>query len=345
MGQAASSSPITIRDVAESAGVAVSTVSRVLNGSGYASAGTRDRVLDVAQQLGFRPSARARGLRRSRSMLLGMLIPDLSNPVFLQSLRGAEHVAQGRGYALMICDGQNSAGIQAEQIARLYEHRVDGLLLGGSVLALEALRPFVDAGIPIAPQPSLRGGQVELPEARTEGEASLAAFRSLVEAGHRRIALVGRWMPTARMPQLWPQRLQALRTALGECDAPFDPGLVVKAEDVDQCRRAVRELRARQQPPTAYVAATHIVAAPLLLALADAGLRLPEDVSFLSYGDSDWALAHQPPLSVIRHDYYADAAAWAENLVARIEQWPEVPPVPELAAEFVSRGSCGPAPR
>ena len=345
MRQGTSSSPSTIRDVAKTAGVAVSTVSRVVNGSGYASADTRDRVLNAAQQLGFRPSARARGLRRSRSMLLGMLIPDLSNPVFLQTLRGAEHAAQGRGYALMICDGQNSAGVQAEQIARLYEHRVDGLLLGGSVLAFEALRPFVEAGIPIAPQPSLRGPRIELAEPSLETAASLAAFRSLVAAGHRQIAFVGRWMPSARVPLLWPERLEALRTALGECGVPFDPGLIVKADGAEQCRRAIGELLARERPPTAYVAATHILTAPLLLALYDAGLCIPEDVSFLTYGDSDWALAHRPPLSVIRRDYYADAAARAENLIARIEHWPEAPPIPALPSEFVPRGSCGPACR
>jgi LacI family transcriptional regulator len=318
---------VNIRDVAAAAQVAVSTVSRVLNDSGYASRQTRDRVMEVVAQLGYRPSATARGLRRARTMTLGALVPDLSNPVFASYLRGAEHGAQAHGYALLICDGQGSQELQASHLARLYEHRVDALLLGGPA-PRHALEPFRKAGIPMTPQ-AVRADALEAP-------ATHAAVRHLIASGHRRIAVVVRDERHGRFPA----RRQALRAAHAEAGLALDPALVVRAATLDECRAAVRRLMALPEPPTAAISAAHVLAAVLLTAIYDAGLRIPHDLAFVTYGDSEWALAHRPPISVIRHDYYAEAKATAELLIAKIERWPDRPPMPAFASEFVLRGSC-----
>jgi LacI family transcriptional regulator len=318
---------VNIRDVAAAAQVAVSTVSRVINDSGYASRETRDKVLAAAARLGYRPSATARSLRRARTMSVGVLVPDLANPVFVQYLRGAEHGAQAHGYALLICDGQGSPELQATHLARLYEHRVDALLLGG-LPPVHALEPFVRAGVPMTPL-DLRGDELE-------GPATRVAVDYLFAAGHRRIGLV----PRSAHWGMFPARLRAVRDAHVAAGVPMDPALIVPAHTPEECPAAVQRLMSLPEPPTAIISAAHVLTAALISAIYDAGLSIPEDIAFISYGDSEWALAHRPPISVIRHDIYAEAKATAEMLIAQVERWPKRPPPPAIAAEFVPRGSC-----
>lgn len=336
-------SVVTIRDVAREAGVAVSTVSRALNGSAPASEVIRERVRAAADRLGYQPSATAQGLRRSRTMTIGVVVPDLANPVFLQWLRGAENLLQGYRYSLLICDGQDSWERIAAHLARLYEHRVDGLLLAGPV-PFASLRPFFQAGTPVEPDPRLipRG---TTSRATMEGAATLAAYRLLIEAGHRRVAFVARAVGgNRRMPQLYNVRVERLNAVLREVGVVPTPDFLVRA-DAQGLPAAVARLAARPDAPTAYVAGTHLLVAPLIGAIYDAGLRIPGDVSLLSFGDSDWAVAHRPRLSVIRHNYYAEARQFAERLVNRIKTGG---PPQELSAEpseFVARESIGPVQR
>src|SRR5215831_14592066 len=145
----------TMKDVAARAGVAVSTVSRILNGTGYGSEETRGRVLAASSALGYMPSLRARGLRQSRTMTIGIAVPDLGNPVFLEYVRGVEHTAGQAGYAVTICDAQASVDVQTRQFERLFADRVDGLLVVPPILSHAGAEPFLQAGVPLEPAAEL----------------------------------------------------------------------------------------------------------------------------------------------------------------------------------------------
>lgn len=332
---------VTIRDVARDAGVAVSTVSRALNGSAPASEEIRQRVLEAAERLGYHPNATARNLRHSRTMTVGVVVPDLANPVFMQWLRGAEHRLQARGFSLLICDGQDSWTVIGAHLSRLYEHRVDGLLVAGPV-PFARLRPFFRAGTPVEPDPRLLPRRTSL-RAAMEESATLSAYRSLVDSGHRRIAFVTRpARGNSRVAELYGERIGLLNRVALEAGIPIDPGLCVRAEP-HQLRSAVQQLATSADPPTAYVAGAHRLVAPLVGAIHDAGLRIPDDVSFLSFGDSDWASAHRPRLSVIRHDYYGEASQFADRLLARIADGSEAQEPISEPSEFISRESIAPA--
>ena len=333
---------VTIRDVARDARVAVSTVSRVLNGSGAASERTRVRVIDAARRLGYQPSGTARSLRKGRTMTIGLLIPDLANPIFVSYLRGAESVAERHGFSVLACDGHDSPDAEVRGLQRFYEHRVDGLLLAGPV-PMAALDALCAAGVPI--EPFLPGQkQVPLPRAALEEAASLTAFRSLLKLGHRRIAFFARHRSSSSVPSSATEiRRQVLARALSEVGAGDDDSMFVVASP-EQCRAEVQRLTALQDPPTAYIAGSHVLAAPLLSAIYDAGLTVPADVSFVSFGDSPWAVAHRPPISVVRFDYSAEASSYMERLIARIEGWPSIPVPEPLPSEFVPRGSVAVPP-
>lgn len=170
--------------------------------------------------------------------------------------------------------------------------------------------------------------------------ALLAAVRLLQHGGHERIAYVTRRTPMREVASLlgWVDaRVHGLRKAGFE----FDERYILRVDTMEDCRAAVGGLEAAGQGPTAYIVSPYGLAPRLLAAIYDAGLAIPADVSFVCHGDSDWAVAHRPPLAVIRRDYYAQATAWTLDLLARIDGRPGGE-VPNLPYEFEPRGSIGP---
>jgi LacI family transcriptional regulator, galactose operon repressor len=333
----------TMKDVAARAGVAVSTVSRVLNGTGYGSQETRSRVLAASSALGYLPSMRARGLRQSRTMTVGIAVPDLGNPVFMEYVRGVEHTAGEAGYAVTICDGQAREEVQARQLERLFADRVDGVIVVPPILSLEGAEPFLRAGVPVAPSAELDDATRVRLHVEATLPAMLEAVHLLQQIGHRRIAYVTRRTPMREMASLlgWVDaRVHGLRKAGFE----FEERFILRVDTADDCRAAVQRLEAAGAGPTAYIVSPYGQAPRMLAAIYDSGLAIPDDVSLVCHGDSDWAVAHRPPLAVIRRDYYAQAAAWTSDLLARIDGRPPGR-VPNLPYEFVPRGSIGPARR
>src|SRR5690606_29719388 len=119
----------TIADVARAASVAKSTVSRALNGDSRVSEDTRRRIEEVALAIGFRPSHSARSLRLARSQTLGVMLPDLENPTFVQYLKGVQRAARQAGYSLLSADAEVSPDVQLRSLESLLDHQVDGLVL------------------------------------------------------------------------------------------------------------------------------------------------------------------------------------------------------------------------
>jgi LacI family transcriptional regulator len=323
---------VTIQDVARAAGVAVSTVSRALNGSNYTSEATRRRVLAAAEALDFKANPSARGLRSSQTHTIGVLLSDLANPIFADFLRGAEHAAQARGYELLIADGQNSAEVQSRMLKTLHERRIDALIMQGPVLSTDYLGRFSAEGVPV--HPPLGAGAAEPDPPRDESAANLAAFRHLVSLGHRRIHYFSRGLN----PQMT-RRFGALQAALRK--AGCDPGSASLqiVQDPSDCRKVIEALSRAAEAPTAYVAGAHLLAPYMLAAIRDLCLSIPRDVSFLCFGDSPWALAYNPPISVVRFDNYRAGSSAVEAVLDAL-CGKEAPPS-RLAADFVDRGSCG----
>lgn len=335
----------TIREVARAAGVGAITVSRALTPGGAVNPETRARILAVAEQLGYRPSRAARVLRGGRARVIGVMIPDLSLPLYGPWLRGAGDVARSHGYVLLVCDGQNSQGVIEQQLERLYAEQIDGLVIAGPLFGASRLQRFIDAGVPIVPD--VKRGARGAPRAADASErpALSAALGRLVELGHRRIAYVAHVERDARQVPLWQRlRIDTLRRVLDEAGSALDDDLVVLADGPEECRTLVRDVLARANRPTAFVPGSEALTPAVLAALADAHLGIPEDASLIGFGDSLWEQAYRPPLSVVRMDYQDVARSALEQLIARIEGDASIPALRSLAAEFVERGSCAPPP-
>jgi len=342
---------VTIHDVAREAGVAASTVSRALAGAPRVSEATRSRVELVASELGYRPSRTAQALRSSRTRTLGVMFPSLENPITVEQLTVTVKEAYLLGYSVFVTDARESQEIQATQIARMIEHRVDGIILGRGLFRVDAsLRELLQSDIPVEGAPAdLRPDGDDTDRWDTafpdliEGEfpAVVAAGRCLLGQGHRRVTLVGRMRKPTRVGQ---RRLESFRHTFRE--AGEDASLITRVgvDDPRECVLEMQRVLASSVRPSAVVSGSGLLTPHILEGIVSAGLSVPEDVSFVTFGDSPWHRAYTPPISTIRQDYAAAARSGVHRIVARIEGTP----LPEAApnpAEFIRRGSIGPSSR
>ncbi|SEK94302.1 LacI family DNA-binding transcriptional regulator [Nonomuraea pusilla] len=344
----------TIKDVAEAAGVGVATVSRVLSG-GSASPSTRERVLAVAAQLDYRPSALGRNLRQRRTGGIGLLVPDLTDTFYAQLSEGVLACARAAGEPVVVGSTGGDPEQEAELVGMLLEQSVDRLIAvptGGADTWAPALKAgmtvvfadrlpaeaapdepdaFTDlllldglAAPPPAPRP------LDAPAVLADDRAGVrTAVRYLRGLGHRRIAFLGG--PGHE------RRAGAFREAVG---APVDEELVVFATGSrDSAYAAASGLFQSRPDLTAVVAGGNVLGEAAVLAARELDLRVPRDVSLVMYDDVPWAELCSPPLTVIAQPG-RDMGYRAAELVLR--GGPRRARSVTLPTELIVRGSCGP---
>lgn len=334
---AASSRRVTMQDVAERAGVSQPTVSLVLgdNPEARVSDATRERVLDAARELGYRPNLLARGLVRRRSYALGVVVPDLSNPFFADVVSGVQAVAAEEGYAVLLCEGSH---VPAERhLEELRSRFIDGVILDA-------------AGESEIPPESLEGLNLVLidePTDRWPGIASDAeaagrlAADHLLGLGHRRLAFLG---PASPSHAFRFRERGFVRRIVAE-------GLAIPSERLRRVPptaeggvRGMAELLQLPEPPTAVFCADDLVAVGALKACLAAGVEVPGDVSLVGCDDVELARLTTPELTTVHVPAREMGARAARLLVRRLEG--EEPPSGStwlLPVRLVARGSSGPA--
>lgn len=324
----------SLTDVARRAGVDTSTASRALAGDlqHRMRDDTRARVVEAARELGYRPNLMARALRTARSHSLGIVVPQLDNPVFAQIIMGAEAAARERGYALLIVHvGEKENGIQAiERLTRM--NRVDGLLVSSLDDEAALVRALKRAGVPAVVVNRRAAGAANCVLLDTRKAAALAV-RHLVQLGHRRIAhLAG--LPGGAGAQ---DRLAGYRDVLAASGIRFDARMVqVGGYSAEGGARAMRDvLRRVNPPPTAVFAATLMSAAGAMKALRASGLAVPREVSVIALHDGVLAEMLEPALTTVRlptQDMGYEAARGLVDLIeGRIAKISRLLPPLELA--------------
>ncbi|MGE3422262.1 MAG: LacI family DNA-binding transcriptional regulator [Dehalococcoidia bacterium] len=340
----------TIHDVAKRAGVSTSTVSRALAGEPRVSEETRLKVSKMAETLGYRPSRSAQSLRGRKTWTIGMLAPDLENPINQDHLRATISAAHEAGYTVLVADAQDSPSIQDRELRKLRDFRVDGLIIGRGIL--HVTRGFVDfvaSGVPVDPDlgsvddlEELVGSAITpFPErGDLDSGAAMIAYRRFFDLGHRRFAVFRRGQMATELAH---RRVNALNSLLEERGEQNSWVTVISIDEFSDCIPELQAVMARPDRPTAVISANGRLTPFVLQGLQSAGLQIPRDVSVLCFGDSAWHLAYSPPLSVIRHDYALAAKRSVELLVSQMERR-EMKITPLRPSEFVSRASIGPAP-
>jgi LacI family transcriptional regulator len=331
----------SMREVADRAGVAMSSVSRVLAGHPDVSPAMTEKVARAVEELDYRPDILAQSLRRRETLSVGFVVGDISNPLVAEIVTGAESALHANGYSMLLTNSLGDPLLEAAHIALLSRRRVDGLVI--SVLDeaySESLGKLRELDIPVVVLD--RNLPAEIPVSRVLSDhrsGMKAAGLHLLALGHRRMGLIA---GGAVRPAL--ERRGGLEDAFAECGLPAtyiaDEGVF----SVEHGAAAMRRLLDLPEPPTAVIAGGNQFMLGALRVVRERGLRLGQDLSFVGCDDVAITDLFQPAVAVVRRDNYAMGRTAAELLLARLRD--DAPPSDVvLPTEFVARPSCGPAPQ
>lgn len=334
----------TIADVAAAAGVHPSTVSRALNPStrGMVTEAVAARVAEVAQDLGWRPSALAAGLRTRRSRTIGILVPDLVNPVFPPIVRAAESRLAEAGYATLIANTDMDPAREALLIERMAAHLVDGLMLASAAKGSGALELCRRWAIPTVLINRRLPGAGLSAVVNDDRRGMAMAVRHLIEIGHRRIAHLGGPAGVSTAADRRNGFRAALRAAGLEPDEA--PSVTADAYTEEAGRQAMQRLL--QGPPfTAVAAANDMLCLGAYDALRAARRSVPDAISITGFNDMPFVDRITPPLTTVRIQHAEMGRLGAEQLLAELGNGSAARREVMLEPQLVVRGSTArPAP-
>lgn len=310
----------TVKDVAALAMVSPKTVSNVLGGTVPVAPDTRSRVEEAIERLGYVPNLAARGLRSGRTGIVALVMPDLRAPFSAEVSQDFVELAHERGLAVQIEQSWDDPGRTRELIAQARRHLVDGVVM--NPLSIEQRDVVLTTGAGSVPLVML--GEVPQDDVDQVWVDSVAAglrmTRFLLGLGHRRIAMLG--VPRAGQDMITgAQRRDGYRAALREAGLPVEPGLERACATWSPAGgfAAMTALLDDGHRPDAVFCATDSIAIGALSALWRAGIRVPDDMSVAGFDDIDDGAYASPPLTTVRFDKRAYAAAALERLVARMD--------------------------
>jgi len=304
----------TIRDVAKRAGVSIATVSNVVNGTRFVSNELRQRVRAAVKELGYRPSAVGRSLRKGQTYSIGVVLPDPRNQFFQIVAEGIEEQADLHRHSIWYCNSRDEPSRERSCIASMAARGVEGIVIAPSPGGRDAVRPFVEAGLPVV----LVVRQIERFDVdqvfADSVQGAYEGTRHLVELGHRRIGL----LTGLREIQTFKERLFGYQKALLDHSIPFDPALVVDAySHVEEGCAAATDLLQRTDA-TALFATNFPMTLGALRAIGDLERDCPREVSLLGFDDLDCAQVVRPHLSVVDQKPYEIGHMAASMLFERI---------------------------
>jgi DNA-binding LacI/PurR family transcriptional regulator len=284
----------TIRDVAERAGVSKSLVSLVMRGAAHVSEERRNRVLAVAQEIGYRPNAVARSLVQRRTNLFGVLLSDLHNPFFAEVIDGLRAEAEAHGYRVIISTGDRGPRSEAQALETLLELRTDGLILASGAIDMEVVSAAAGEIPTVLAARHARGTSVDS-VANDDTEGATLAVEHLAALGHQRIAHIdGGGGAGARDRRRGYQR--AMKRLGLEAHARVVPGSYTEQGGSEG---AAALLESDGERPTAIFAANDLAAVGALGALAERVVRVPDEVSLVGYDNTALAAVRRINLTTI----------------------------------------------
>jgi len=334
---------VRLKDIAQHVGVSIMTVSKALRDAPDVSAATKANIKSVAQQMGYVPDSSAQGLRTKTTRLFGLLIPSTTNPIYARMVMAIEEQAHDLGYDILFAHSLNKPEREELCLRRFLSRRVDGLFIS-PVYRFEAeariyqevvasKTPTVLLGPPAAFCKSFAGVEIE------ELVASYNATQHLLKLGHKRIAyLTG--PPTAPWAH---ERFEGYRRALREAGLDVDDKLVFQSgSTIEDGTNAALQMLNEGCRATAVQAVSDLVAIGCANALLSQGLKIPDDISLVGFGNILTAEHFQVPLTTVRQPKFRLGIAAVEMMMALIRG--EKVQTKRLPAELIERKSTA-APR
>lgn len=319
----------------------MSSVSRVMSGHPDVSPAMRARVLAAVDELGYKPDLLAQSLRRRETLTVGFVVGDISNPLFAEIVMGVESTIHTSGYSMLLTNSLGDPAMEATHIGLLSQRRVDGLVI--SVLDEthpETIDRLRELEIPIVALDRNVPDEIVVSRVVSDHRAGMeAAVAHLLELGHRRIALI---VGSGVRPAI--ERRAGFERAFETHGLPPTYSILEGSFAVDYGAAAMRDLLDAPDPPTAVIAGGNQLMLGALRVVADRGIRIGADISFIGCDDVAITDLYRPPIAVVRRDNVAMGRTAAELLLALMRNGTG-PSEVVLPTEFVPRPSCGPVRR
>ena len=288
---------VVIKDVAREAGVSINTVSRALNDKPDIRSETKEKVLEAAVRLGYRPNRLAKGLRSNKTGTIGVIVTDIANPFFGAVVKGVEKAARERDYSVILQDTDEDYEREREAIQVMLSEQVDGILLTPVQTRTEAIEQLKESAFPFV----LLGrhfDDIETDYVVTDDvQGGFLATEHLIKQGHERIAFINGplYISSAK------ERFRGYRKALDRYEIELDEALVsAGAITMEDGYRATKALLGRRPRSTAIFAYSDFVAFGVMRAVRETGLRIPEDVAVVGYDDVEFSSCLEVPLTTVR---------------------------------------------
>ncbi len=334
----------SLQDVAKKAGVSTATVSRVLNDAPNISPDTRARVKKAIRQLMYKPNRVARRLRSpgGQKKLIGLLIPDIQNPFYVEVLRGVEDVAYANGYSVLLCNYAQDKKKEKSYLDILQSEEIDGLIAAPFDEEDPDIIRLLQSGLSlVCVDRGLKGIDVDIVLV-DNFQGAYEATELLLKLGHKRIGYIGgmKSIPSSI------QRKQGYVQAHQDYGVPLDEDLIRFGDSKHESGKKIsNELLTQPDPPTALFTGNNLITLGALETIHALNLKIPEDIAIVGFDDMYWAISLNPPLTAVRQPGYGyEIGRRATQILFRRIAEPEMEPARViLNPKLIIRKSCGSA--
>lgn len=310
---------ITIKDIAKEANVSVATVSRVVNNKakGVGEA-TRKKIMDLVDRYQYQPSAVARGLVTKKTNIIGLIIPDITNPFYPKMAKGVEDAANEYGYNIILCDGNNSAEKETHYLRILNEHYVSGVIYNNfhkmSESTLELIRNshlplvFIDNYVDIDGSSCLT---------LDNKKAMYELVEHFIQMGHQKIAFVTGYLDSYSAEERYKGYIQALEDYM----IPVDENLIILGNCVAESGyKAAEKLLSMKNKVTGIICHNDFTAIGVIQKLEESGACVPDDFSVAGFDNIDFSNIITPKLTTVHYPVYEMGRKAAQSLIQIIEE-------------------------
>lgn len=330
---------VTMKKVAELAGVSITTVSHVLNETRKVAPKTKERVLAAVESTGYTGDAIARSLVTGGTRSLGVALSLVTNPYFAELLAAVESEVTASGYTLLLMDTHDEVDTERTVVRALRSRRVDGMLLTPSSTRRTSVLPdLVELGVPTVLVDRLPEQRMLDQVGPENVQASSKLVEHLASHGHTRIGMIS----GAAELTTSQERVLGYRLGLGRAGLAWEPELAVSGGSSQAgAGDALRGLLELDAPPTAVLTGSNVITTGALHAAHRLGTRLGSDLALAAYDDLDWAELHDPPLTTMAQPVEEIGRTAVRMLLGRLADPQREPETVRLPATLRVRHSCG----
>ncbi len=329
----------TIADVARLAGVSLSTVSHVLNGTRFVRPATEQAVRDAIKKTGYTPNSLARSLASSQTNSVGIAISAVSNHYFTDIIRSVERECALLSKTVFLVDTNDTPEKELEVVQILHQRRVDGIILAPCSNAEKSALAYIEENH----IPAVIVDRCASPKFDQVGVRNALSVERLVDHlvdihGHRRIGFIPGQPDFATTLE----RIKGFKKGLRRHNLTWDPNLIAPCSvDTEAASHSTEALMRSDDPPTALVAGNNLSTVGVMRGLRRIGLKVPADVALVGFDDFEWADCFEPHLTVIAQPCREIGRRAAKMLLARIKNPDRAPRTVRLKTSFIIRNSCG----